>query len=512
MTTASSADVPLHLAGNNAPVAEEVTVEPTEVVGRIPAELDGVFARNGPNPRTGWSPHYFAGDGMVHAIALADGRARWYRNRYVRTPLYDNPGRSRFALAFDPATGTVDYRVTTANTHLLAHAGRLLALEEGGFPYELTTELDTKGPFTFGGTLVTPMTAHPKVCPTTGELLFFGTRLRPPYLTYYRASPTGELLQAQVVEIPEPTMMHDFAVTERHVVFLDLPVVFDRAAVGGPGWRWDDAHQARFGVMARTGGPVRWFEVAPCYVWHTLNAFETGDVLTLTGTRVAALWRGGTDDFSGGLPNLHRWRLDLTRGTVTEQQIDDAAVEYPRVADTVIGRPHRYGYVSSFSLDAAPHHGRIHRYDFGGTVSRQTHELPAGNACGEAVFVPRHRSDDEAEGYLLSFAHDRRRGTGYLLIVDAGDLAAPPVAEIHLPVRVPTGFHGTWIPTGALTPPPDTPATPPTPHPTTPPKTPPDHPTTAHTHSAQAPAPHAPPCAAADRRPARRTGARRRRR
>ncbi len=446
MTTASHADTPLHLAGNNAPVAEEVSVEPTDVTGRIPPELEGVFVRNGPNPRTGWSPHYFAGDGMVHAIALSGGSARWYRNRYVRTPLYANPGRSRAELAFDPATATMDYRVTTANTHLLAHAGRLLALEEGGFPYQLTPELDTVGPFTFHGALATPMTAHPKVCPTTGELLFFGSRLRPPYLTYYRASAAGEILQTRVIEIPCATMMHDFAITERHVVFLDLPVVFDRAAPGGPGWRWDDTHEPRFGVMARAGGPVRWFEVAPCFVWHTLNAYETTSVLTVIGTRVPSLWRGGSADLSGGLPRLHRWQLDLTHGTVLEDQIDDADVEYPRVADTVIGRAHRFGYATSFSLDAHPPHSRIYRYDLTGSTTRHTHRLPDGHTCGEAVFVPRPTATGENNGYLLTFAHNRARGTGYLLILAADDLAAAPIAEIHLPVRVPTGFHGTWIP------------------------------------------------------------------
>lgn len=450
MTTAPDADIPLHLTGNNAPVAEEVTVEPAGVTGQIPPELAGVFVRNGPNPRTGWSPHYFAGDGMVHAVALSGGSARWYRNRYVRTPLYANPGRSRADLAFAPATATIDYRVTTANTHLIAHAGRLLALEEGGFPYQLAPCLDTLGPFTFGGALATPMTAHPKVCPVTGELLFFGTQLRPPYLTYYRASAAGHILQEQVVEIPCATMMHDFAITEHHVVFMDLPVVFDLAAPGGPGWRWDDAHRARFGVMARTGGPVRWFEVAPCYVWHTLNAFETNGILTLIGTRVPSLWRGGSADISGGSPRLHRWRLNLTRGTVTEEQIDDEAVEYPRVADTVIGRAHRFGYLTSFSLDAHPSHSAIHRYDLTRGDTRHTHQLPDNHTCGEAVFVPRHPASDENDGFLLTFAHDRARGTSYLLILDATDLAAAPLAEVHLPVRVPNGFHGTWIPTSVL--------------------------------------------------------------
>ncbi|WP_157253778.1 carotenoid oxygenase family protein [Nonomuraea typhae] len=435
----------LHLTGNNAPVTEEVTLEPAEVAGAIPEDLHGVYLRNGPNPRTGWSPHYFAGDGMVHAVALEGGRARWYRNRYVRTPLYEHPGRSRLALAFDQVSGRMDYRVTTANTHLVGHAGRLLALEEGGFPYEITPELETVGPYTFGGALRTPMTAHPKVCPATGELVFFGSRLRPPYLTYYRATPTGELLQAQVVEVPRATMMHDFAITGEYAIFMDLPVVFDPAmAAAGLPWRWDDGHGARFGVMRRDGGPVRWFEVEPCYVWHTMNASAAGGVITIVGCRVPVLWREGPQDMGGGVSALHEWRLDLAAGTVAERRLDDAAVEYPRVADAEVGQPYRFGYVTSFSLEAEPERSEIYRYDLAAGAAREVHRLPAGHTCGEAVFVP--RGGTPGDGYLMTFVHDRPRGAGYLAILDAADLSARPIAEVRLPVRVPAGFHGSWLP------------------------------------------------------------------
>ncbi|GAA3810932.1 carotenoid oxygenase family protein [Sphaerisporangium flaviroseum] len=447
------ADVPLHLAGNNAPISEEVTLKPSEVIGAIPEKLSGQYFRNGPNPRTGWSPHYFAGDGMIHTIAIENGEATWYRNRYVRTPLFEHPGESRFALAFDPVTSRIDYRVSTANTHLIAHAGRLFALEEGGFPYEVTPELATIGAFTFDGALRTPMTAHPKTCPITGELLFFGYRLRPPYLTYYRASPQGEVLQTQVVDVPRATMMHDFAVTANYAIFMDLPVVFDAesAGAGGPPWRWDDGHRARFGVLPRAGGEavVRWFDIDPCFVWHTMNAFEDQDTITISGSRVPTLWRDGPQDVGGGLPSLHQWVLDLRTGRVTETRLDDAPSEYPRVADGSIGLPHRYGYTVSFSMDAEPGHSEIYKYDLAGGGTRGVHRLPSGHTCGEAVFVPRGdrpSTSGEDDGYLMTFAHDRARGTGYLAILDAADLGAAPVAEIHVPVRIPTGFHGNWIP------------------------------------------------------------------
>ncbi|KAF0846691.1 carotenoid oxygenase family protein [Nocardia caishijiensis] len=447
MTTTQRDDGPLHLIGNNSPVTEEVTVEPTAVTGQIPRDLDGVFVRNGPNPRTGTSTHYFAGDGMVHAVSLADGRATWYRNRYVRTPLSENPGKSRFQLAFHPVDGTIDFRVTTANTHVITHAGRVLALEEGGFPYEITPELETVGPFTFCDALRTPMTAHPKICPTTGELMFFGARQRPPFLTYYRAAANGDLLQAKEITVPRATMMHDFAITATAVIFLDLPVVFDPVATAaGLPWRWDDTHGARFGVMPRHGGAVRWFEVEPCYMWHTMNAFDAGNTIVVVGGRMPSLWRDGPADRTGGLPRLHRWTLHLDSGAVTEEPLDDADIEYPRVADADVGLPYRFGYVTSFSMDPRPAHSQIYKYDFSRGSARQVLRLPTGNTCGEAVFVPRAETAGDDDGYLMTFVHDRARDTSHLAIIDAADLSGGPIAEVRLPVRVPNGFHGNWIP------------------------------------------------------------------
>jgi carotenoid cleavage dioxygenase len=432
-------DVPIHLAGNNGPVADEVTHGPLEVRGRLPLTLNGCYYRNGPNPRTGRSAHLFAGDGMVHGIAIEDGRAHWYRNRWVRTPLYEHPGEDRYALALDAGTGRIDHRVTTANTHVVVHAGRLLALEEGGLPYELTPELDTIGPFTFGGALRGAMTAHPKACPTTGELLFFGYSIVPPHLTYHRASADGRLLSSRVIDVPRATMMHDFAITASRAVFHDSPVVFDHRALtnGGLPWRWDDDHGSRFGVLDRSGnGDIRWFEIDPCHLSHAMNAHDDGDAIVVTGCRIESMWRAGSDDLSGALPLLHEWRLDLATGRTTERQLDDATTDYPRVADAEVGRRSRFGYSTDFVLDAEPDHGEIYRYDLEDGGTRTTHRFPTGHTCGEPVFV-----DD----VLLTFVHDRGAGTSYLAVLDADDLAGDPLAEVHVPVRVPGGFHGTWV-------------------------------------------------------------------
>ena len=401
----------IHLEGNNRPVADEVDVTVFEVVGKLPADLVGTYYRNGPNPRSGWSPHLFTGDGMVHAVCLPDGS---YRNRYVRTPLFD-----------DPTTPRDGELVTTANTHVIDCDGRLLALEEGGLPYELTAALDTVGPYRFDGGLRGAMTAHPKRCPVTGELLCFSYSIRPPYLTYHHWD--GTTLTSHPIDLPCCSMMHDFAITSSKVVFFDSPFVFD----GSP-WRWSESHGARVGVMDRRGGDVRWIDVQPAHLSHSANAYDDGSAVVLTGTRL---------DGPEALPVMHEWRIDVSTGAVSERPLDDISTEYPRVPDALVGRSNRFTYTSSFFFVAEPDHGEINKH---AGDERTTHRLPVGHTCGEPVFVSRADAETEDDGYLLSFAHDRATDRSYLLVLDAVSL--DELAEVWLPVRVPGGFHGTWVP------------------------------------------------------------------
>ena len=228
---------PLHLQGNGRPVTEELTLTDLRVTGAIPAELDGRYVRNGANPFTGMSDHPFFGDGMVHGVRLRDGAAEWYRNRYVQTPFITNPDTD----ILDPAV-MMDMTASKANTHVFGHAGRILALEEGHFPYVLDGDLDTVGPLDFGGTLAGSFTAHPKVCPVTGEMIAFGYSAFEPYLRYLRVSADGQLVQTENITVGGPTMMHDFNVTRNNVVFMDLPAVFDldMAMRGEMPIHWDD--------------------------------------------------------------------------------------------------------------------------------------------------------------------------------------------------------------------------------------------------------------------------------
>ncbi|MGH7339261.1 MAG: carotenoid oxygenase family protein, partial [Candidatus Rokuibacteriota bacterium] len=334
MSAAEELEKPWHLRGNLAPVFDEIDAFDLPVEGAIPPELHGRYLRNGPNPKSGTSPHWFLGNGMIHGVRIEGGKAVWYRNRYVKTPLLDDPGQPMV-----DASGNVDRRRSAANTHVISHAGRIFALEEGHFPFELTPDLETAGYCDFGGKLATAMTAHPKICPETGELLFFGYSFRPPYVTYHRVDASGKLVQSEPISVPGPTMHHDWNVTRNHVVFMDLPVCFDLqlAMKGTMPYRWTPEYGARLGVMPRTGrdADVVWYEIEPCYVFHPMNAFEDGDRIVLDVSRYPHMWQSDSDDFA--IARLWRFTIDRAAGKVIEEQLDDRACEFGRVADRVVG-------------------------------------------------------------------------------------------------------------------------------------------------------------------------------
>ncbi len=438
-------ELPSHLLGNGRPINEERTLTDLKVTGSIPADLDGRYVRTGANPVTGYSVHPFFGDGMVHGVRVRDGKAEWYRNRYVQTPFIKNPDANNL----DPEL-LMDMTASKANTHVVGHAGKVLALEEGHFPYVLDGNLETVGPTDFNGVLKGSFTAHPKICPVTGELLAFGYSAFEPYLRYLRVSAEGELVQTENITVGGPTMMHDFNVTRNHVIFMDLPAVFDMnlAMSGDMPIRWDDNYPARLGVMPRDGNDsqVTWYDINPCYVFHPLNSYEEGDRIILDVCRFSHMWRESSLDFPS--PNFWRWTIDTAKGTVHEEQIDDRAAEFPRVADSVIGLKHRYGYMMAMSGMNSPEdpmasRGAILKYDRE-TGERSEIDFGQGRMGGEPVFVPSANPQNEDDGYLMTYVYDASTDSSSFVIMDAASMDDEPVASVELP-RIPNGFHGSWI-------------------------------------------------------------------
>lgn len=445
-----------YLLGNYAPVHEEVTEERLDVTGSLPEELDGRYLRIGPNPIDAdpSTYHWFMGSGMVHGVRLRDGRAEWYRNRWVRSA--DVAAQLGEPAPAGPATEGATF---SPNTNVIGVAGRTFAIVEGGpKPFELDDLLDTVGPCDFGGTLPHGYSAHPKVDPATGALHSVNYYwARPGLLEYTVVGPDATVVHRTDLAVPGSPMVHDVAITETHVVVFDLPVVFslDDAMSGASfPYAWDPAYGARLGVLplGGDGGEVTWFEIDPCYVFHAMNAYDaTGAdghervVLDLVRhDRVFDQHRLGPDE---GRPTLWRYELDLVSGGVTAAPLGDTTQEFPRVDERRVGRPYRYGWSTSVAATGADgvDGAELVRTDHA-TGAEERHVFGDGRAAGEAVFVPRHPDAEEDDGYLLTFVHDAATGRSDLEVLAAADLSGGPVAVVHLPVRVPFGFHGNWVP------------------------------------------------------------------
>ncbi len=436
-----------YLTGNFAPVHEEVTAVDLPVTGTIPESLRGRFLRNGPNPVSAVDPatyHWFGGDGMVHGVRLADGAADWYRNRWVRA------GGVIDALGVPDPGGEIHSGMDfAANTNVIGHAGKTLAIvEAGGRPIELSYELDTLRRGDFDGTLPNGFTAHPKRDPETGELhavcYWWGLGNQVQYIVVDTA---GKVTKVVPIETTGAPMLHDMGLSERYALVLDLPCVFDLelASAGRFPYKWDESYPARVGVLPRDGGndDVKWFEIDPCYIFHPMNTFDDGDRVVFDAVRHPKMFATELNGPNEGQPTLGRWTFDLSNGKVVEERLDDRGQEFPRHDERLIGKPYRYGYVLASDPGLVARGILKHDLHAGTKVE---HDFGAGTHAAEPVFVP--ASDDAAEddGYVMTFVYDEKTDRSDLVILHAQDFAGDPVASVHLPQRVPYGFHGNWVP------------------------------------------------------------------
>jgi carotenoid cleavage dioxygenase-like enzyme len=457
-----------YLAGPHAPVTAEVDVPGLEVVGELPAELEGSYLRNGPNPRFSPIGHYvypLDGDGMMHEVRLGEGCAR-YRNRFVRTPALlaeEAAGHALWAGVTDPyrpgqdlvgpaLAGTVR---ELPDVNVIRHGGRLLALAESKRPYRLGPELQTLGPETFGGTLPRGITAHPKIDPQTGEMVVFCYHLTPPFLTWTVIRPDGTAIPPTPVDgIGRPSLVHDMALTEHYLVLVVAPLFFDVgwALAGGSLLSWEPDEGTRVALIPRDGGPVRWCTDDAFWIWHTANAHETDDpgagspVLLdyVEWDRPADLVPGGTARDRGALV---RATLDPASGSIRRERLSDDHVEFPRIDDRALSRRHR-----TIALTGDSGRPRLHReaadtlFWFDARTGTTTSWTSGDLAVGELAHAPHPDSDDPDDGWWLTFATHRATGESWLLVLPATDPATGPQARVRMPVRVPLGLHGNGLP------------------------------------------------------------------
>lgn len=458
------------LSGNFAPLRMEGEARDLVVRGTIPPELDGTLFRIGPNPQfppRDRNHHWFAGDGMVHAFRIRDGRVDWF-NRWVRTPKFELE-----RAAHESLFGTFGNPLTTAeeaqgkdsglaNTNIVWHGGRLLALEEGHPPFEMNpADLSSAGYHDFAGGLKgRRMTAHPKMDPETGEMIFFGYSIGGFFtdqISYHVVDAAGAVTQAAIFDAPYSSMIHDFIVTREHVVFPVLPLTgsLERAMGGRPPFAWEPDRPGWLGVLKRGEDPataIRWIEIPPCYVFHPMNAYDSeagiiADLMKYEAAPLFPLADGSPGDPAKATARLVRWTIDADAGRVAERELDDQPGEFPRFDERMAGLEYRHGWFAAV---------RERRRGDRGVFTDIVHvDLETGlraswsdgedSHVSEPVFVPRAPDAREGDGWVLFTVFRASENRSDLVILNARDADGEPAAIAEIPCRVPHGFHGNWV-------------------------------------------------------------------
>lgn len=437
-----------YLSGNFAPVADEITATDLAVTGEIPRELNGRFLRIGPNPVNNPDPathHWFLGSGMVHGLRLENGSAQWFKSRYVRDDMVVA------AKGWPPVSGPrppLEVGSGLANTNILSHRDKTLALvEAGNLPVVLDYDLETVGRTNFDGTLPGGLSAHPHLDPDSGELHVAVYSPAWQHIQYVVIGIDHRVRKTVDVPVPGQPMVHDCMITRNYFIVLDLPVILD-LEVAAQGfqlpYKWHPEYGARVGLLPRDGAAhdISWHEVEPCFVFHPMNAYEdTRGHVVMDVVRYDSLFATDMRGPSGGVSTLDRWTIDPTNTRVKEERLDDEMQEFPRIDERLTGKPYRFGYTTGLGEELAL--GGIKKHDLLKGAS-QLHAEGEHRVFMEPVFVPRSSDASEDDGWVLAYVYDKVTEKSDVVIIAAQDFESGPVATVHLPRRVPYGFHGNW--------------------------------------------------------------------
>jgi carotenoid cleavage dioxygenase len=458
----------------------ECDIADCEVEGRLPSDLSGGFYRVGPDAQYPLHPGNipFDGEGHVSLFRFANGHVS-FKSRYIRNQRYKAQaaaGRLLFPMYRNPMMDDPSVRNLsrgTANTHIVDHNGLLLALKEDSPPVALNlTTLETVDDcYTFSGQLESKtFTAHPKIDSESGNLVAFGYEARgfgSDEVNVFEYTPAGKRIWNAWVKVPYVGMLHDFAVTRRHVVFYVVPLAFDEEQMkrGGIHWSWDNTKPTYLGVMRRggDGGDIRWVKGPERCTTHVVGAFEDGDKLYVD-VEMSAFnpfpfmpFRDGTPwDPVRGASRITRLSVNLAEKSPKEYGIETLFPDYlgalPRQDDRYHTVPYRVGFLpcreahtgGGFFSDCYA------RFDVHSRAT-QLYRADAGSILAEAQFVPRNRNAAEGVGYLMGVATRMNEGgRADLLIFDAEHVDEGPIATVRLPTRVVGQIHGWWIPSERL--------------------------------------------------------------
>lgn len=482
----------IFLEGNFAPIQEELALndpESFEIKGKIPRELHGSLFRNGPNPaqQVKGNHHWFLGDGMIHAFHFSRGTVS-YRNAWARTPTFkieQSAGKSLFLGAklnllaqaqllgfniFSLLGGllrhgnadTYTRLISKANTAVLSFRDNVYALVESSPPLRFAgNSLETEGFESFGADFTAPFTAHPKIDPQTGYLYAFGYRVfGKPKLEYYVINPSGRLVSRTPIDLPYPAMIHDFAITRNYALLPVFPAVASLAAFRrGRIAEWQPDRPALLYLLRRSGErqTIQSLALPTGYVYHYANACEDAESIFLDGFFYGKVPLMGSDDeireelFSGRNPvAFSRFRIDLQSGSIEKTDLwSDGYAEFPVIDNRMVGEKYEYAYAALRRPECSSSEGIFDSHVMfqfqKGKLRSEVTPLPPGHFGGEPVFVPTGRPGQN-KGYLLNIIYDSASRHSYLAIYDAAKPDRRALCEVHVPHRIPYGFHGTWRP------------------------------------------------------------------
>ena len=474
--------------GNNsgffAPMRFEAQVDDCVVEGELPAGLRGTFYRSCADRR--FPPLYphdtpYNSDGAVDRFHFYDGNVD-FRSRYVKTVRYQAEraahkplfGLYRNRFTSDPSVRNLSHN--TANTTPIIHAGMLFSMKEESLPTRLDPlTLDTIGEWDFGGAVKsTSFTAHPKQDPGTGELIAFAYEAKGDCtddLAVFIFDKGARLTREIWFKSPVVSMMHDMAITDKHVILPTTGMVtsMERLQKGELHWAYDPAQPAYVAIVPRDGTArdVRWFKGTSdqAMLVHTTNAWSEGNKVILEAPVAGENFHpyfprvdGSKSDPAKYRPTMRRWTFDLDSGRDTwQEEILFGGLQvtsFSRIDDRFLTKPNRYSYmlmndpslpinrdfadtlavrVSNAWFRFDHHTGAIEKYSAG-----ETHSM------SEPQFVPRHAGAPEGDGYLIGVANDFREQRSELVIVDAMQLAGGAIAKVKLPFRLHMQVHGWW--------------------------------------------------------------------